>query len=444
MAEKKLFTGEELSKLNECHNAHVAYKGKVYDITDFIKKHPGGREQIMLAAGRDMTQLFHSYHKSHVAALIEKKCRYVGDLVDYEMPKFLPDEGEFYQTLNQRVADYFKSNGLDPKVDILTFCRYISFCFLSLFLWYMCIAMYDSWPWESVLVAAAAGFFAALVAMTVGHDGCHYAITHKPWVWTACFFCSGSITGYSSLSWRYQHNYGHHMFTNIDGVDPDIHTAAKGPDVRRIKPLQSWFPTYRIQHLYMPIIYPFLAYKMKFEDFHTFYVLKKATIRINPLTTFQYVTFIGEKAFHILVRFIIPYFFLPLITILLLNLTADIVMGLWQAVISQLTHINSMVEWPQKKKEYNTPWAEMQVATTVDFATDSWFWSMITGTVNHQVTHHLFPGVLQTHYPQITPIVRQTCAEFGIQYNCLPSVWGALSQHYGYLNIMGINPKTKG
>ena len=87
-----------------------------------------------------------------------------------------------------------------------------------------------------------------------------------------------------------------------------------------------------------------------------------------------------------------------------------------------------MVEWPRKKKEYNTPWAEMQVATTVDFATDSWFWSMITGTVNHKVTHHLFPGILQTYYPHITPIVRQTLA----------ALW--LPEHHGYQSQdQGIN-----
>ena len=441
MEGKKLFTWQDLTKLNQWDNPHVAYKGKVYDITDYVNQHPGGREQIMIAAGRDMTQLFHSYHKDHVASLIEKKCKYVGDLVSDEMPAFLPENGKFYQTVTERVTQYFKSNGIDPKVDVLTFCRYAFFCVASLYLWYLCVAVHISSPLISMLVAAVSGLFTALVAMTVGHDGNHYAITHKPWVWTACFFCSGSITGYSSLSWRYQHNYGHHMFTNIDGADPDIHTNLQGPDVRRIKPRQSWFPTYRIQHLYMPIIYPFLAFKMKFEDFYTFYVMKKATIRINPLTAFQMAMFIGEKAFHVLTRFILPCFFVPVLSVVILNLAADIVTGMWQAVISQITHVNSMVEWPEEK--YDKPWAEMQIATTVDFATDSWFWSMITGTVNHQVAHHLFPGVLQTYYPHITPIVRQTCAEFGLKYNSQPTVWDAVMMHFGYLNFMGVNPKNK-
>ncbi len=118
----------------------------------------------------------------------------------------------------------------------------------------------------------------------------------------------------------------------------------------------------------------------------------------------------------------------------------------------------------------------MQIVTTVDYATDSWFWSVFTGDnlflssllplhsfpspthslslplpspslcsfdrdlasfptalmnltipcslpggLNHQTTHHLFPGVCQYYYPQITPIVRDACKKFGVRYNYLPT-----------------------
>jgi cytochrome b involved in lipid metabolism len=36
--------------------------GKIYDITDFVNVHPGGREMIRLAENRDSTYLFWSYH----------------------------------------------------------------------------------------------------------------------------------------------------------------------------------------------------------------------------------------------------------------------------------------------------------------------------------------------------------------------------------------------
>lgn len=37
--------------------------GVEYDITEFMKTHPGGDNMLILAAGRDSSILFHSYHR---------------------------------------------------------------------------------------------------------------------------------------------------------------------------------------------------------------------------------------------------------------------------------------------------------------------------------------------------------------------------------------------
>jgi len=34
-----------------------------------------------------------------------------------------------------------------------------------------------------------------------------------------------------------------------------------------------------------------------------------------------------------------------------------------------------------------------------------------------QVVHHIFPGINQYYYPQIAPIVKQACKEFGVPFN---------------------------
>ena len=36
--------------------------------------------------------------------------------------------------------------------------------------------------------------------------------------------------------------------------------------------------------------------------------------------------------------------------------------------------------------------AELQVRTTQDYCTDSWIWYFLSGGLNHQTAHHLFPG----------------------------------------------------
>jgi cytochrome b involved in lipid metabolism len=40
----------------------VTVHGKVYDVTAWLPKHPGGQEILLLAAGRDISVAFESYH----------------------------------------------------------------------------------------------------------------------------------------------------------------------------------------------------------------------------------------------------------------------------------------------------------------------------------------------------------------------------------------------
>ena len=47
---------------------------------------------------------------------------------------------------------------------------------------------------------------------------------------------------------------GHHSFTNIDGHDPDIMTAAPElPDFHRIKKNQHWIAHYFFQYIYCQV-----------------------------------------------------------------------------------------------------------------------------------------------------------------------------------------------
>lgn len=62
---------------------------------------------------------------------------------------------------------------------------------------------------------------------------------------------------------------------------------------------------------------------------------------------------------------------------------------------------------------------------------------MFTGALNHQTTHHLFPGVIQSHYRLITPIVRKTCEEFGITYHYVNTTREALWCHIDHLRKLG-------
>ncbi|KAL5486886.1 hypothetical protein EMCRGX_G019423 [Ephydatia muelleri] len=84
----RTFTPAELKLYNEPHNAHVAYRGKVYDVSQFVAQHPGGVDQIMLGAGRDITTVFDSYHPPTALNMLQPY--YVGDLIGSDVPTFPP------------------------------------------------------------------------------------------------------------------------------------------------------------------------------------------------------------------------------------------------------------------------------------------------------------------------------------------------------------------
>lgn len=71
----KKYTRKEVSKHNTLENGvWVIYQGKVYDITDFVERHPGGSGAIMMGAGGDVSPFWETYvfhKKPEVQNLLE-------------------------------------------------------------------------------------------------------------------------------------------------------------------------------------------------------------------------------------------------------------------------------------------------------------------------------------------------------------------------------------
>lgn len=71
-------TPSELKKHNKLEDAWTAIQGKVYNITPYLKFHPGGVEKLMCIAGRDGTQLFCTF--MHIRALTRQTPRILGSM----------------------------------------------------------------------------------------------------------------------------------------------------------------------------------------------------------------------------------------------------------------------------------------------------------------------------------------------------------------------------
>lgn len=210
---------------------------------------------------------------------------------------------------------------------------------------------------------------------------------------------------------------GHHPYTNIAGADPDVSTSEQ--DVRRIKPNQKWFWNHVNQQMFVPFLYGLLAFKVRIQDINILYFVKtNDAIRVNPLSLWHTVMFWGGKLFFVWYRVLVPLQFLPVKKVILLFTVADMVSSYWLALTFQANHVVEEVEWPLPDENgvIQKDWAAMQVETTQDYAHDSYVWTSITGSLNYQAVHHLFPNVSQHYYPEILDIIKKTCTEYKVPY----------------------------
>ena len=433
-------TPEQLQKLNRKENAAVAYRGKVYDVSAFIDRHPGGSRQLMLVAGRDITNFFEVYHDEKTRNLLSTKCTLIGSLEGPPRPSKTLDDDELFLTLEKRIREYFQVNNIDPKVNVPYFIASYFILAATVLLWFSCVSLaYKGYSMLLCsLLALVSGFCAAINGMAGSHDISHFSWTHSPLAWKYLGALFSSVHGLTTYVWSYQHVIGHHSHPNDDQLDPDIST--QDVDFWRIKPYQSHSPRYYYQHIYLPILYALVAIKLKIQDFHTLAVLRTVNVPINPPPFDELVMFIVTKSIHVFYRWILPSFYLSLSQLLLLNLLSEIAMGLWLGHITLINHINTGLKWHQENALHKgMAWSEMQIGTTADYATDSILWNFITGGLNLQVIHHMFPWVLSYNLRYLVPIVRETLAEFGVKYHCYDTFWEIWCAHVQYLKEMGRN-----
>lgn len=76
--------------------------------------------------------------------------------------------------------------------------------------------------------------------------------------------------------------------------------------------------------------------------------------------------------------------------------------GSWPVVfllcMAQVSHVSTECDYPlgaEAKDMIEDEWAVSQVKSCVDYGHGSWMVAFLSGALNYQVTHHLFPGVSQ-------------------------------------------------
>lgn len=268
-----------------------------------------------------------------------------------------------------------------------------------------------------------------------GHDGSHFAISHNPTVNYLGSLGMGAIT--SPFIWLYQHTYSHHSFTNDFSHDPDLHHF---DGILRMHSNSSWLKRYQFQsnRLYVYFWYIIVVFGS------TIWIpvasfINQSLHGITDLRSVSREEWIKATSHTIIFVWLIliqPFFHLSKCQAALNGLLYLIISGLFFGFFSQVNHLDPESVSAAAKQRSKPSWAATQVETSNNFCTDSYFWTWLSNGLNHQIEHHLFPGINHEKLPLIRSIVQKTCEEFGVNYRSYPSTRSILQATANYYHLL--------
>ena len=239
------FSPADVAEHDALGDAWVSIDGAVYDITHWIKRHPGGSIPLAQYAGRDMSDAFRAYHGPDGKAAKTLRSYYVGDLVGddgaastndaaadssdarsdvSEASSFGSTDGIGGSTSESHVEAFRElARGLEGEFRTEYSHYFKLFAALScLFAAAVyCVVGEGHGAWTHALGAVLLGFFWQQT-MFIGHDAGHGAITHDHGKDFFVGLVVGNLCNGVGITWWTTTHNVHHCACNSLECDPDI------------------------------------------------------------------------------------------------------------------------------------------------------------------------------------------------------------------------------
>jgi len=219
-------------------------------------------------------------------------------------------------------------------------------------------------------------------------------------------------------------------------MDPDTQS---GFPLIRIAPQQKWSPHHKYQHYYIWLLMAGVSFKWSINDIKAFFKRKYAMIDFYEVTKPDLWVLYSCKSFFFFYSILVPLYYHSIFRTVGLFSLFLIAASYWFVLMFSVNHLTDSSTFPTEQ-EHNRDWARLQVLTATNFAVGSTLWTWLSGGLNYQIEHHLFPSICHVHLPKISPIVQQACKEYNIKYNAYPSYFSAISGHYNHVKSLSQNP----
>merc|ERR1712151_1069454 len=121
--------------------------------------------------------------------------------------------------------------------------------------------------------------------------------------------------------------------------------------------------------------------------------------------------------------------------ILLMGAVESLVLSGLFALSHNFMHSDRDPTKDYREKGNQVCWFKAQVETSSTYG--GAISGYLTGGLNFQVEHHLFPRMSSAWYPYIAPTVREVCKKHGVKYAYYPWIWQNFASTFKYVNEVG-------
>jgi delta8-fatty-acid desaturase len=406
------FTMEEINaQENKDGRILVVINGQVYDVSNFLDKHPGGDLVLRNVAGKDCTDVFENYHQGRVSQ--SSLGRFLVGQVSDQQPVY-PHVQDF-----RAVRQELINSGMFQVQKSYYVRVYASSAALFVVSMYFSLACGESIPCH-MLGAALLGFFWQQFA-GVGHDLGHSNVSqnlrqdHRVGSMLGCF-----LTGISMAWWKRNHNT-HHVSVNSIEHDPDIQHMPIFllSEDALLKPFWSSFYSKWVQMdsissrlvgqqhiLFFPI--------MLVARFNLYAQSWIFLMNSSMKTDYRRIEICALSAFACWYLTVAWSFS---------TWTESVAWVMLAHAVAGFLHIQIVVShWAMETyhgHSYNTAddeWYRLQLNTTMNIECSPWMDWFHFG-LQFQIEHHLFPSLPRHNLRYASKLVKEACERNGIVYH---------------------------
>ena len=377
--------------------------GEIYDITSYIKTHPGGDLPIRNLLGTDASDAFDNFHPPYVRKHILPKYRVGVANVSTEAMSALTDY--------RRLKGHLKSIGLFKSTHLFYLKQVVKLALI--FTLSITATLLGNSIAMHCIGAAFLGMFWQQLAF-VGHDIGHNSVFNNRarGLWWGILI-GNSLGGISLGWWKHSHNV-HHVVCNSIENDPDIqHLPAFAVDEKLLHKFRSSFhkKTFHVNALSRFLV----SYQ------HVFFYPIMTVARFN-LYIQGVLYLINHTPKYKALEIKCLFFFCIWNALLLTRLESSGERMLFLFISHALTailhvqiSISHFAEEIYNGVKYRGDWLKAQCNTTANVkCSPSMDW--VHGGLQFQIEHHLFPRLPREHLRRASVLIKPFCKKHKLKY----------------------------